>query len=134
MENGDLSSRTMPSDRPLYHFSFCGKDGHQESFCYWRAKHMRQARSSMPLNVHSLSHGMNTCEPRKKPLFIDGFYDSPSGLGHDRGHASSVSCVGPRHASHDASIGSSHKTLEMFPLFSWYHSFFFSSRPFEECF
>jgi hypothetical protein len=65
----------------------------------------------MPLNVHSLSHGMNTCEPRKKPLFIDGFYDSSSRLGHDRGHASSASCVGPRHASHDASIGSSHKTL-----------------------
>jgi hypothetical protein len=73
---------------------------------------MRRACSSIPLNVHSLSHGMNTCEPSKKPLFIDGFYDSfSSGLGHDRGHASSASCVGPRHASHDASIGSSHKTF-----------------------
>jgi hypothetical protein len=72
----------------------------------------------MPLNVHSLSHGMNTCEPRKKPLFIYGFYDSSSELGHDHGHASSASCVGPRHASHDASIGSSHKTLGDVCLFS----------------
>ena len=34
LENGDLSSQTMPSNRPLYHYSFCGKDGHQQSFCY----------------------------------------------------------------------------------------------------
>jgi hypothetical protein len=119
MENGDLSSQTMPSNRPLYHCSFCGKDGYQGSFCYQRAKRMRRARSSRPLNVHSLSHGMNTCEPRKKSLFINGFHDSfSSGLGHDHGHASSASCVGPRHASHDASIGSSHKTLGDVCLFS----------------
>jgi hypothetical protein len=54
---------------------------------------------------------MNTCEPRKKPLFIYGFYDSSSELGHDHGHASSASCVGPRHASHDASIASSRAIL-----------------------
>ena len=33
-----------------------------------------------------------------------------SGLGHDRGHASSSSCAGPRHGSHGACIGSSLKT------------------------
>ena len=99
----------MPSNRPLYHCTFCEKDGHQESFCYRHAKHMRQANSFRHLVVYSPFHGMNTCEPRKKPLFIDGFYDSfSSGLGHDHVHASSASCVGPRHASHDASIGSSH--------------------------
>jgi hypothetical protein len=61
---------------------------------------------------------MNTCEPRKKSLFIDGFYDSSSGLGHDHGHASSASYVGPQHASHKASIGSSHKTWGDVCLFS----------------
>jgi hypothetical protein len=32
-ENGDSSTQTVPLDRPLYHCSICGKDGHQESFC-----------------------------------------------------------------------------------------------------
>jgi len=40
-ENGDSSSRTVPRDRPLYHCFFCEKDGHQESFCYCRARRMR---------------------------------------------------------------------------------------------
>ena len=67
---------------------------------------MRRACASRPLVVHSPSHGMNTCEP-KKAHFIDGFYDSfSSELGHARGYASSASCVGPRHASHGASVGS----------------------------
>ena len=67
---------------------------------------MRRARASRPLVVHSPSHGMNTCEP-KKTRFIDGFYDSfSSGLGHDRGHVSSACCVGPRHVSHGACVGS----------------------------
>jgi hypothetical protein len=122
VENGE------PSNRPLYHCSFCEKDGHQESFCYRRAKHMRRAGSSRPLVVHCPPHGMNTCEPKKKPLFTDGFYDSfSSGLGHGCGHASSASCVGPRLASHDASIGSSHKTLGDVCLFA-HGSSRFSSR------
>jgi hypothetical protein len=96
----------------MYHCTFCEKDGHQESFCYRHAKRMRQTRSSRHLVVHSPSHGMNTCEPRKKPLFTDGFYHSfSSDLGHDHGHASSASCVGPWHVSHGACIGSSYKTL-----------------------
>ena len=108
-ENGDSSTRTVPLDRPLYHCSHCGKDGHQESFCYRRARRVRRACASRPLVVHSLSHGMNTCEP-KKARFVDGFYDTLSSeLGHDRGHASRAFCVGPRHASHGASIGSSPK-------------------------
>jgi len=54
---------------------------------------MRRAHSSRPLIGHCTSHDMNSCEPRKKPHFTDGFYDSfSSGLGHDRGHASSASC------------------------------------------
>jgi hypothetical protein len=40
-KNGDSSTQTVPPDRPLYHCSHCGKDGHQESFCYCRAKRMR---------------------------------------------------------------------------------------------
>jgi hypothetical protein len=56
---------------------------------------MQRAHSSRPLIAHCPSHDMNTCEPRKKPIFTDGFYDSSSGLGHDCGHASSASCVGP---------------------------------------
>jgi hypothetical protein len=40
-KNGDSSTQTVPPDRPLYHCSHCGKDGHQESFCYRRAKRMR---------------------------------------------------------------------------------------------
>ena len=108
-ENGDLSTRTVPLDRPLYHCSHCGKDGHQESFCYRRARRVRRAGASRPLVVHSPSHGMNTCEP-KKARFVDGFYDTLSSeLGHDRGHASNAFCVGPRHASHGASVGSSPK-------------------------
>lgn len=107
-ENGDSSSRTVPPDRPLYHCSFCEKDGHQKSFCYRRARHMRRVRSSRPLVVHSLSHGMNTCEPSERPRFVDGFYDSfSSGIGHVRGHASSASSVGPRHVSHGAYDGPS---------------------------
>ena len=114
-----LSENGVSSDRPLYHCSFCEKDGHQESFCYRRAKRLRQAHSSRKVVVHSPSHGMNACAPSKKPLFVDGFYDSfSSGLGHGRGHPSSASCVGPRHASHGASIGSSQKTLGDVCLFS----------------
>jgi hypothetical protein len=40
-ENDDSSTQTMPLDRPLYHCSLCGKDGHQESFCYHCARKMR---------------------------------------------------------------------------------------------
>jgi hypothetical protein len=31
-ENGDSSTRTVPLDRPLYHCSICGKDGHKRAF------------------------------------------------------------------------------------------------------
>jgi hypothetical protein len=94
-ENGDSSTRTVPLDRPLYHCSICGKDGHQESFCYRHARKMWRACASRPLVVHSPSHGMDTCEP-KKAHFVDGFYDTLSSeLGHARGHVSSASCVGP---------------------------------------
>ncbi|KAG2563540.1 hypothetical protein PVAP13_8KG327908 [Panicum virgatum] len=40
-ENGNLYSRIVPPNRPLYRCSFCEKDGHQESFCYCRARRMR---------------------------------------------------------------------------------------------
>ena len=61
---------------------------------------------------------MNTCEP-KKARFVDGFYDAFSiELGHDRGHASSASCVGSRHASHGARVGSSPKTSRDHCLFT----------------
>ena len=118
-ENGDSSAQTVPTNRPLYHCSHCGKDGHQESFCYRRARKMGRACASRPLVVHSPSHGMNTCDP-KKARFVDGFYDAFSGeLGHDRGHASSSSCVGPRHASHGACcVGSSPKTVGDHCLFA----------------
>ena len=75
-ENGISSSQTVPPHRPLYHCSFCEKDGHQESFCYRHARCMRQARASRPLVVHNPSNGMNTCEPSKNPHFIDAIYDS----------------------------------------------------------
>jgi len=89
---------------------------------------MWRACSSKTLVVHSPSHGMNTCVPCKKTLFVDGFYDSfSSGLGHDCGHASSASCVGPQHDSHDASIGSSHMTMGDACLFA-HGSSRFSSR------
>ena len=79
---------------------------------------MRRACASRPLVVHSPSHGMDTCEP-KKAQFVDGFYDSfSSELGHDCGHTSSVSCDSPQHASHDASVGSSPKTSEDLCLFA----------------
>lgn len=54
---------------------------------------------------------MNTCKPCKKPHYIDRFYDFfSSELGHAHGHASSSSCVGPRHVSHGSCDGSSQKT------------------------
>jgi hypothetical protein len=66
------------------------------------------------LVVHSPSHGMNTCES-KKERFVDGFYDTLSSeLGHARGHAFSVPCVGPRHASRGACVGSSPTTRRIF--------------------
>ena len=109
----------MPPDRPLYHCSFCEKDGHQESFCYRRARRLWRARASRPLIVHSPSHGMNTCESSKKLHFVDGFYDSfSSGLGHECGHVSSSSCVGPRHASHGVCVGSFPRTLRNHCLFA----------------
>ena len=40
-ENGNLYSRIVPPNRPLYCCSFCEKDGHQEIFCYCRARRMR---------------------------------------------------------------------------------------------
>ena len=40
-ENGNLYSRIVPPNRPLYRCSFCEKDGHQESFCYCHARRMR---------------------------------------------------------------------------------------------
>ena len=77
------------------------------------------ARASRPMVVHCLSRSMNTCVSSKKPDFIDGFYDSFSnGFGHDRGHASSSSCVGPRRGSHGACVGSSLKTSRDHCLFA----------------
>jgi hypothetical protein len=94
-ENGYSSTQTVPLDRPLYHCSHCGKDGHQERFCYHRARRMRHASASRPLVVHSPFHGMDTCAP-KKAQFVDGFYDTLSSeIGHAHGHVSSASCVGP---------------------------------------
>jgi hypothetical protein len=122
-----LSTRTMPLDRPLYHCSLCGKDGHLESFCYHRARKMRRACASRPLVVHGPFHGMNTCEP-KKAHFVDRFYDTLSSeLNHARGHASSASCVGPRHVSHGVLVGSSPTTSKDHCLFA-YGSTRFSSR------
>jgi hypothetical protein len=71
---------------------------------------MRRACASRPLVVHSPSHGMNTCEP-KKAQFVDGFHDTLSSeLVHARGHVSSLSCVSPRHAYRGACVGSSPMT------------------------
>ena len=56
----------VPLSRPLYHCSFCERDGHQESYCFRRAKRMRRSRASRLLDVHSPSHGMNACEPSEK--------------------------------------------------------------------
>ena len=50
---------------------------------------------------------------------MDGFYDTLSSeLGHARGHASSVSCVGPRYASRGAYVGSSPTTPKDLCLFA----------------
>jgi hypothetical protein len=126
-ETGYSSTRTVPSDRPLYHCSHCGKDGHHETFCYRRARKMRRACASRPLVVHGPFHGMNTCEP-KKAHFVDGFYDTLSNeLDHAHGHASSASCVGTRHVSHGVRVGSSPTTSKDLCLFA-YGSTRFSSR------
>jgi len=69
-ENDDFSSRTVPANRPLYHYSFCEKDGHEKSFCYRRARHMRQARASKSFGVHRLSHAMKTSEPSTRSRFM----------------------------------------------------------------
>jgi hypothetical protein len=66
--------------------------------------------ASGPLVVHGPFHGMNTCEP-KKAHFVDGFYDALSSeLNHARGHASSASCVDPRHVSNGVRVGSAPRT------------------------
>jgi hypothetical protein len=99
-----ICPQIVPLDRPLYHCSLCAKDGHKDSFCYYRARKIQRACASRILIVHSPSHGMNTCEP-KKAHFVDGFYDTLSSeLDHARGHASSVSCLGPRHVSHGVHV------------------------------
>jgi hypothetical protein len=126
-ENGDSSTRTLPLDRPLYHCSICWKDGHQESFCYRRARKMRRACASRSLVVHGPFHGMNTCE-RKKAHFVDRFYDTLSSeLNHACGHASSASCVGPKHVSHGVLVGSYPTTSKDHCLYA-YGSTRFSSR------
>ena len=80
---------------------------------------MRRARASRPLVVHSPSHGMNTCEPSKKPHFVDGFYESFSnGLGHNRGHTSIACHIGPQSDSHGACVGSFLKTSRDHCLFA----------------
>jgi hypothetical protein len=112
-ENGYSSTQTVPLDRPLYHFSHCGKDGHQERFCYRRARRMRHASASRPLVVHSPFHGMDTCAP-KKAQFMYRFYE----LNHARGHASSASCVGPLHVSHGVRVGSFEQLAQ-----HWFDSF-----------
>jgi hypothetical protein len=69
---------------------------------------------------------MNTCEP-KKSHFVEGFYDTLfSELDHARGHASSASCVGPRHVFRGIRVGSSHTTSKDLCLFA-YSSTQFSS-------
>jgi hypothetical protein len=117
-ENGDSSTQTMPLDRPLYHYSVCGKDGHQGSFCY-HARKMCRACAFRPLVVHGPFCGMNTCEP-KKAHFVDGFYDTLSSeLDHARGHVSSASSVGPRYASSGACVRSSPMTTRDLCLFAY---------------
>ena len=71
--------------------------------------------------VHSPSHGMNTCEPSERLHFVDGVYDSFSSVvGHDRGQASSASCVGPHFGSHGALDGSSFKPFgRLLPFCQW---------------
>jgi hypothetical protein len=109
----------VPLARPLYHCSICSKDGHQDSFCYHRARKMRRACASRPLVVHRPSHGMNTCEP-KKAYFVDRFYDTLSSeLDHARGHAYSASCVGPWHVSCGFRVGSSPTTSKDLCLFAY---------------
>jgi hypothetical protein len=118
-ENCDSSARTVALDSPLYHCPLCGKDGHQESFCYRRARKMRRACASRPLVVHGPFHGINTCEP-KKAHFVDGFCDTLSSeFDHARGHASSASCVGPRHISRAVRVGSSPTTSKDLCLFTY---------------
>jgi hypothetical protein len=115
---GDSSTWTVPPDRNLYHCSHCRKDGNQENFCYHWEKRMWRAGASRPLVVHSPYHGMSTCAP-KKAQFVEGFYDTLSSeLGHAHGHASSASCVGPRHVSRGACVGSSHTTSRDLCLFA----------------
>jgi hypothetical protein len=88
---------------------------------------MCRACASRPLVVHSPFHGMNTSEP-KKAHFVDRFYDTLSSeLDHARGHASSASCVGPRHVSHGVCVASSPTTSNDLCLFA-YGSTQFSSR------
>jgi hypothetical protein len=80
---------------------------------------MRRACAFRPLVVHSPSHGMNTCES-KKAHFVDRFYDTLSSeLDHARGHASSASCVGPRHVSLGVHVGSSPTTSKYICLFAY---------------
>jgi hypothetical protein len=82
-----------------------------------RAKRMRRAGAPRTLVVHSPFHSMNTCEP-KKAHFVDVFYDTLSSeLEHARGHASSASCVGPRHVSCGVLVGSSPRPQRIFTFF-----------------
>jgi hypothetical protein len=75
--------------------------------------------ASRPLVVHSPSHGMNTCEP-KKAQFVDRFYDTLSNeLDHARGHASSASGVGQRQDSRGVHVGSSPTTSKDLCLFAY---------------
>jgi hypothetical protein len=112
-ENDDLFTRTV-GFVPL---PSLWEGWHQESFFYNRARRMWRGGASRPFVVRNPSHGMNTCEP-KKARFVDGFYDTLSSeLGHAHVHASSVSCVGPRHASCGACVGSSPMTSKDFFLF-----------------
>jgi len=118
-ENGNSSSRTVPADRPLYHCSFCEKDGHQERFCYRHVRRMRRARASKSFCAYSLSHVVKTGEPSTRPRFIDGFFDSFSGgLVHARRCASNAPPVGLRHDPCGASVGSSLNLLGGHCLFA----------------
>ena len=65
-ENGDLSTQTVPSDRPLYHCSHCGKDAHKDGYCYRKRKDERMQKEWANKDRYCPSSGVP--KPRVAPL------------------------------------------------------------------
>jgi len=87
MSKGFLMARVLLTflklhvPKPIFHCTFCKKDGHTFNFCFRRVKHERRVRAKAFRKPHSLSHG--TCAPSVgAKLSVDASCSKSQGTSH----------------------------------------------------